>query len=134
MPNKQSGKRGNGQTNFRSKRALGVNPHPWAKRVLDPTLGRALGLGTANRSDCPVSNADRAAQTRHFEGSLGLVTPRVDLVSARPNFVSHMLQLNQETAAFVPGMGPPVYILRLLVVSPCLFVREMDRYGGVHRS
>ena len=53
-----------------------------AKRVLDPSLGRALGLGIASQSDCQVSNVDRDVQTRHFEGSLGLVTPRGELVSA----------------------------------------------------
>jgi len=82
-PNKTEWEGGNGQTNFRSNRALEVNPHPWAKRVLDPSLGRALGLGIASRSDCRVSNVDRDAQTRHFEGSLGLATPRGELVSAR---------------------------------------------------
>jgi hypothetical protein len=125
--------RGNGQTNFRSKRALEVNPHPWTKRVLDPKLGRALGLGTASRSDCRVSNADKDAQTRHFEGSLGLGTPRAELVSARPNLLSHRFE-NQQTTEFVPGMRLPVCILRLLVAFPCLFVREMDRRGGIHRS
>ena len=51
-----------------------------------------------------------------------------------PTQVSHRLWLNQQTTAFVPGTRPPVCILRLLVASPCLFVREMDRREGVCRS
>jgi len=76
------------QTNFRSRRGLEVNPHPSARRVLDPKLGRALGLGIASQSDFRVCSADRDAQTRHFEGSLGLATPRAELVSAPPGLVS----------------------------------------------
>ena len=74
--------RGNRQTDFRSNCAWGVNPHPWAKHVLDPSLGRVLDLGIASRNDCQVSNVGRDMQTRHFEGSLDLATPHGELVSA----------------------------------------------------
>ncbi len=62
-----TGTRGKQHTNFHNKRVLEVNPHPWAKRVPDPTSGRALGLGIAIRSDFQVCSADRDAHTRHFE-------------------------------------------------------------------
>ncbi len=43
-----------GQTNFHSKRALEVNPRPWARHVLDPMSGWALGLGIASQSGYTV--------------------------------------------------------------------------------
>jgi hypothetical protein len=85
MPEKQKGKR---QTNFHSNRALEVNPHPWAKRVPDPTLGQALGLGIATRSDFQVYSADRDVQTRRFEGLLALARLLAELVSTHLNLVN----------------------------------------------
>ena len=124
-----------GQTNFHSKRALEVNPRPWARRVLDPTSGRALGLGIASQSGFRVRSGDRDAQTRHFEGSSGLATPRAELVSARcPDLVSHDPELKERTTGLVPGTSSPVCTPRLLVASPCLSEREMGRRGGGHRS
>jgi hypothetical protein len=92
MPKEQKGKL---HTNFHSNRALEVNPHPWAKRVPDPTLGRALGLGIATRSDFRVYSADRDAQTRRFEGSLALARLLAEMVSTHPNLVSHNLTEEQ---------------------------------------
>ncbi len=82
---------GKRHTNFHNKRVLGVNRHPWTKRDPDPTLGRALGLGIAIRSDLRVGSEDRDAHTRHFERSLVLVRLLAELVSTRPNLVSHKL-------------------------------------------
>ena len=127
MPNRTE------QTNFHSKRGLEANPHPSARHVLDPTLGRALGLDIANQSDFQVCSADRDAQTRHFEGSLGLATLHAELVSAPPDLVSPGREIEERTILFAPGMRAPVCTPRLLVVSLYLFGREMGQRGEGHR-
>ncbi|SRR6266851_7289026 len=82
--------------------------------------GSNIGLGTGFGHCQPkqVHSGDRDVQTRHFERSLGLVMPRVELVSAHwPNLVSHNPQLKERMTRLILRTSFPVCIPHLLVVA-----------------
>lgn len=100
-----------------------MNPHPWAKRVLDPTSGRALGLGIATQNDFRVCSADRDAQTRQFEGSLALARLLAELVSTPLNSVSHRLSEKERLYAHPECHSLPIYLVSLLFLPVCASAR-----------